>query len=47
LDAKQIEQLIVYMNTKNIEDLLVNFASLKNSKGLSQTKAIIDALEVL
>jgi histidyl-tRNA synthetase len=47
LDSKQVEQLIIYMNTKNIDDLLVNFTSLKNSKGVSQTKAIMDELDVL
>ncbi len=47
LNAKQVEQLIKYMNIQNIEDLVAEFSGLKDSKGLTQTKAIIDALSAL
>jgi hypothetical protein len=35
------------MNIKNIQDLVAEFPKLKDSKGLIQTKAIIDALSAL
>jgi hypothetical protein len=35
------------MNIKNIQDLVAEFKELKDSKGLIQTKTIIDALSAL
>lgn len=47
LNNKQIDQLIKYMNIKNIEDLVAEFSDIKDSKGVIQTQMIIDALNKL
>lgn len=47
LNTRQVEELIKYMNIQNIDDLVAEFWELKDSKGLTQTKAIIDALSAL
>ncbi|HKL44400.1 MAG TPA: histidine--tRNA ligase, partial [Candidatus Absconditabacterales bacterium] len=47
LNSKQVGQLIKYMNVQNIQELEEEFSELKDSKGLTQTKAIIDAISAL
>ncbi len=47
LNKQQIDQLTKYMNIQNLEELVGEFSELKDSKGLTQTKAIIDALSSL
>ncbi len=47
LDTKQVEKLIKYMNITNIEDLILEFPEIKDSKWVQQTQTIINTLNDL